>query len=202
MLPNTLCFRNATNRGRDLTSVGYNNGKPDVRPTLPFRCPFLNGRHFRELGHRPAALLEPTAGFLDPPALGRHPVAPPQCAAGGLCGLSPLSRSDAIKGRGYVSPLIRRSPLHRIPSPQSFADRRAYALCEQGDVPQHKRRDSAYSFAVFPHESAGPTAPPDREESPELGPGPVWPTAAAPLPQHRRFKFTPPQLSGGLRSCR
>ncbi|KAJ1219194.1 hypothetical protein NDU88_006765 [Pleurodeles waltl] len=97
-----------------------------------------------------------------------------------------LSQSDAIKGRGYVSPLVRRSPLHRNPSPQSFANRQAYALREQGDVPQ----------------SAGPTASPDREESPELGPGPVRPTAAAPLPQHRRFKFTPPQLSGGFRSCR
>ncbi|KAJ1148245.1 hypothetical protein NDU88_001082 [Pleurodeles waltl] len=66
----------------------------------------------------------------------------------------------------------------------------------------HKRRDSAYSFAVFPDESAGPTASPDREESPKLGPGPVRPTAAAPLPQHRTFKFTPPQLSGDFRSCR
>ncbi|KAJ1174214.1 hypothetical protein NDU88_006036 [Pleurodeles waltl] len=116
----------------------------------------------------------------------RHPVAPPRCAARGLRGLSPLSRSDAIKGWGYVSLLVRRSPLHCIPSPQSFTDRRAYALREQGDVPQ----------------SAGPTASNNREESPELGPGPVRPTAAAPLLQHRRFKFIPPQLSGGFRSCR
>ncbi|KAJ1106484.1 hypothetical protein NDU88_003885 [Pleurodeles waltl] len=70
MPPNTLCFRNATNRGKDPTSVGYNHGQPDVRPTLPFRSPFLNDRHFCELGHRPAALLEPAAAFLDPPALG------------------------------------------------------------------------------------------------------------------------------------
>ncbi|KAJ1186638.1 hypothetical protein NDU88_003419 [Pleurodeles waltl] len=186
MPPNPLCFRNATNRGRDPASVGYNHGQPDVRPTLPFHSPVLNGQHFRELGHRPAALLEPAAAFLDPPALGRHPVAPPRGTARGLRGLSQLSRSDAIKGRGYVSPLVRRLPLHRIPSPQSFADRRAYALREQGDVPQ----------------SAGPTASPDREESPELGPGPVLPTTAAPLTQHRRFKFSPPQLSSGFRSCR
>ncbi|KAJ1106483.1 hypothetical protein NDU88_003884 [Pleurodeles waltl] len=66
----------------------------------------------------------------------------------------------------------------------------------------HKRRDRAYSFALFSHESAGPTASPDREESPELGPGPVRPTTTAPLLLHRWFKFTPPQLSGGFRSCR
>ncbi|KAJ1139914.1 hypothetical protein NDU88_006276 [Pleurodeles waltl] len=68
--------------------------------------------------------------------LSRHPVAPSRCAAGGLRGLSPLYRSNAIKGRGYVSPLVRGSPLHRIPSPQSFTDRQAYAHQEQGDVPQ------------------------------------------------------------------
>ncbi|KAJ1193055.1 hypothetical protein NDU88_002361 [Pleurodeles waltl] len=82
MLPNTLCFRNATNRGRDPTSVRYNHGQPNVRPTIPFRSPFLNSRHFRELGHRPAAPLEPTAAFLDPPALGLGPHLPFTGSAG------------------------------------------------------------------------------------------------------------------------